>query len=134
MDDVENQLITYFIADNPKPNSAKVFFENNEIINGNGGNSVNDYRDRERVASEVILPFWEDVLSLEGWVTTPTLNELRTRSLVKYSPIKQLTAEQNNLITEVLENPSKNYLINGDAGTGKTVLLTHIVARFLSET
>lgn len=134
LDDVENQLITYFIADNPKPNSTKVFFETNEIINGNGGNSVNDYRDRERIASEIILPFWENVLSLEGWVTTSTLNELRTRSLVKYSPIKQLTIEQNNLITEILENHSKNYLINGDAGTGKTVLLTHIVARLLTET
>ncbi|KST97184.1 DUF2075 domain-containing protein [Lactococcus lactis] len=133
LDDVENQLITYFLADNPKTKSSKIFFENNEIINRNGGNNVNDYKERRQICYEVILPFWENVLFKEGWVTTPTLDELRISSLVKYSPIKQLTKEQSNLITEILGTSQKHYVINGDAGTGKTVLLTHIVAKFLSE-
>ncbi|UXR70545.1 DUF2075 domain-containing protein [Staphylococcus sp. IVB6246] len=38
------------------------------------------------------------------------------------------------MIQEIIDNPNKNYVINGDAGTGKTVLLTHTVARLLTET
>ena len=62
-----------------------------------------------------------------------TLEELRTKELVKYSPIKQLTPEQGQLITEIIHDPDRNYVINGDAGTGKTVLLTHLVASILKE-
>ncbi len=100
-------------------------------INRTGGNSVNEYWGRTDVASYVILPLWENVLFPKGWVTTATLDELRTRELVKYSPIKVLTDEQGALICEILNHPDKNYVINGDAGTGKTVLLTHLVASAL---
>lgn len=134
LDDVENQLITYFVSDNSKSHRQTVEFNNDEIINRTGGNSVNEYKDRERVASEVILPFWEKVLYHElKWVKTPTLNELRTRELVKYSPIKSLTNQQSNLIDEIITSPDKSFVINGDAGTGKTVLLTHLVARLINE-
>lgn len=129
LDDVESQLITYFNADNPK---SKVGYDD-EVINRTGGNTIIEYKGRESIATDVVLPLWEDVLHPLGWVKTPTLNELRTRALVKYSPIKILTPEQTALITEVISNPSKNYIINGDAGTGKTVLLTHMVARILRE-
>lgn len=132
LDDVESQLITYFIADNPSNKGGQVAYDQDDIINGNGGNNVNDYSDREKVALEVVLPFWEKVLFPEKWVSTPTLNELRTSALVKYSPIKQLTDQQVELIKEVLDNGKTNYVINGDAGTGKTVLLTHLVAQFLN--
>lgn len=134
LDDVENQLITYFVSDNSNSRHRTVEFDNDEIINRTGGNSVNEYKDRERVASEVILPFWENVLYDElKWVKTPTLNELRTKELVKYSPIKSLTTQQSDLIDEIIAKSNKNFVINGDAGTGKTVLLTHLVARFINE-
>ena len=79
------------------------------------------------------MPFWEEVLYNEGWVKTPTLDELRAQALVKYSPIKILTPEQGLLINEIINNPTTNFVINGDAGTGKTVLLTHLVANMLIE-
>lgn len=132
LDDVESQLITYFTADNSKKVGA-VSFDNDDVINRTGGNSVNEYVGREDVASDVILPVWEKELYPRGWVSTPTLDELRAKELVKYSPIKQLTAEQGQLITEIINNPNKNYVINGDAGTGKTVLLTHLVASILKD-
>lgn len=125
LDDVESQLITYFTADNSKK-AGTVSFDNDDVINRTGGNSVNEYVGRENIVSDVILPLWEKELYPRGWVTTPTLDELRTKELVKYSPIKQLTAEQGQLITEIINNPDRNYVINGDAGTGKTVLLTQI--------
>ncbi|WPK10752.1 DNA/RNA helicase domain-containing protein [Lysinibacillus louembei] len=130
LDDVESQLITYFIADNPK---SKVQYDNGEVINRNNGNSVNNYREREKVSLEVILPFWEKELYPNEWVNTPSLAELRTNALVKYSPIKQLTEQQIDLLNEINLNQDKDFVINGDAGTGKTVLLTHLVAMLLKE-
>lgn len=133
LDDVESQLITYFTADNEKSKKAVVEYDTNEVVNRTGGNGVNDYADRERVAAEVIVPLWENVLFREGWVETPTLEKLREKALVKYSPIKVLTAEQRVLISEIINNPAVSFVINGDAGTGKTVLLTHLVASILKD-
>ena len=132
LDDAESQLITYFVADNSRK-EGQVDFEREAVINRTGGNSVNDYAGREAVATEVILPLWEDVLYKRGWVHTPSLEELRTKALVKYSPIKELTPEQRELIAEISRNPDTSYVINGDAGTGKTVLLTHLVANLLKD-
>ena len=129
LDDVESQLITYFAADNPRKKRA-VSFTDSIVTNLTGGNTVNQYKEREKVASEVILPLWENELYTRNWVHSPTIEKLRARELVKYSPIKQLTPEQGSLINEILSS-NANYVINGDAGTGKTVLLTHIVAAFL---
>lgn len=131
LDDVESQLITYFTADNAKTSKNTVEFDRDEVINRTGGNSVNEYCGREELAAQVILPLWENVLFPKGWVTTERLDELRARELVKYSPIKVLTAEQGALISEIINSRNKNYVINGDAGTGKTVLLTHLVASAL---
>ena len=42
LDDVESQLITYFMADNSKKAGA-VSFDHDDVINRTGGNSVNEY-------------------------------------------------------------------------------------------
>lgn len=134
IDDVENQLITYFTADNPKSRKQLVEYDReDDVINRTKGNSVNNYKEQESVSLEVVLPFWEDVLFPSGWVGTQTINELRNNALVKYSPIKKLTNEQLILIDEVKSNYDKSFIINGDPGTGKTVLLTHLVASFLKD-
>ncbi len=132
LDDVEGQLITYFNADSANLRKANVLYDN-IVINGNRGNKTSAYLEKEKIACDVVLPFWEKVLYPNGWVSTPTLEELKNKALVKYSPIKTLTNEQDQLITEIIKNPKDNYVINGDAGTGKTVLLTNLVARLLKE-
>ena len=129
LDDVENQLITYFKTDNKKSRKPSDRFE---VTNLNDGNRVNEYADREKVASEVILPFWDEVLRKKDWVKM-TLDELRTQALVKYSPLKDLTKEQDEIISDIIIKPTTNFVVNGDAGTGKTVILTHLVARMLDE-
>lgn len=48
--------------------------------------------------------------------------------MAKYSIVE--LAEQSQLITEIVHNPDQSHVINGDAGTGKTVLLTHLVAAY----
>lgn len=133
LDDVESQLITYFTADDSKKPGQAVSFDRVDVINRTGGNSVNEYAGREDVVSDVILPVWEKELYPRGWVSTSTLEELRTKALVKYSPIKTLAPEQGQLIREIVNNPDQSYVINGDAGTGKTVLLTHLVANLLKD-
>lgn len=131
LDDVEAQLITYFAEDRENCRNVAVFHDD-DVTNRTGGNSINDYRDRENVATDVVLPLWEDYLFPNGWVTIPTLKKLREGALVKYSPIKALTGDQDALIAEIVGNPTKSYVINGDAGTGKTVLLTSLVAKYLT--
>lgn len=133
LDDIENKLITYFKADNPKDKKKNISFDYDEIINKTGGNNINQYKEREEVSLEILLPFWESVLYPKGWVNTKNLNELRNKALVKYSPIKELTVQQMDIINEIKSNSTMNYVINGDAGTGKTVLLTHLVAKFLKD-
>ena len=129
LDDVESQLITYFKTDNKKSRKPSERFE---VTNLTDGTRVSDYEGREKVAFEVILPFWEEVLHKEKWVKM-TLDELRTQALVKYSPLKLLTDEQKCIIRDIITHSTTSFVINGDAGTGKTVLLTNIVARMLDE-
>lgn len=131
--DVERQLIIYFMADRSGDRPRSVDFDREEVLNRNRGNSVNEYAEEENVASEVILPLWEEKLYKDGWVETRTINALREQMLVRYSPIKLLSEEQSAVISDIIRNPSKNYVVNGDAGTGKTVLLTHLAARLLEE-
>ena len=82
LDDVESQFITYFTADNSK--EGVVSFDNDEVINRTGANSANEYIEKENVASNVILPVWEKELYQRGWVSTPTLDELRAKELVGF--------------------------------------------------
>ena len=125
LDDIENQLITFFKADNPRNKPYK-------IINGTGGNEVTVYTDIEFIAYNVILPFWDDYLFTNGWAKDKQ-TKLRESALVKYSPLKTLTEDQSDLISRVVSDKKHNYVINGDAGTGKTVLLTHMVAELMKD-
>lgn len=69
LDDVESQLITYFNADRSHRTNPGVSFDNdNGIINRNGGNNVNEYRDRDAVLTEVIIPLRERLYRM-GWVS-----------------------------------------------------------------
>lgn len=131
LDDVEKQLIIYFIADQKNTHSRKIDFDEDKIINKTKGNSTNDYMDRDKITTDIVLPFWEKVL-YPKWVNNKSIEQLRNAALIKYSPFKELTEQQHNIISNVLENDTENFVINGDAGTGKTVLLTHLVAKLIS--
>ena len=88
LDDVESQLITYFSADNLKLSKKVVEFDRDEVINRTGGNSVNEYAGREKVASEVILPLWEEVLFPKGWVITKNWMTLEHESLLSIARLR----------------------------------------------
>ena len=127
--DVEAKLITFFSSEYDM--KGMVSFDE-EVLNRVGGHSVNPYPERKNVDSEVILPLWKELYS-KGWVFTKTLEELRKNVLVKYSPFLEPTEQQLSIIEDIMESRDSSFVINGDAGTGKTVMLTHLTARFLNE-
>lgn len=132
LNDVEAQLINYLFSDTDKKD--KVAYEEDAVTNLTLGNHVNDYKDKEEV-SNIIIEIWGKVLFEElHWVNTPVLEQLRNNALFKYSPIRSLTDQQSQIISEILNNSKESFVINGDAGTGKTVLLTHIAASLLDQT
>lgn len=47
-------------------------------------------------------------------------------------PINSLDAVQQSIIDEILEDPRSSHLVRGFAGSGKTIVLTHVLERLAS--
>lgn len=122
--DLEALLITYLTADQENlPRKEKRVCRNRTQ-----GNRFVDYPYREDVLTQVLTPFWEQELYKAGLVHQKSLDVLRNSILFKYSPFTELSEEQSALIHEIEEGP-RSVLIEGTAGTGKTVVLTNLAAR-----
>jgi hypothetical protein len=120
----EALLITYLTADQENlPRKEKRVCRNRTQ-----GNRFVDYPYREDVLTQVLTPFWEQELYKAGLVHQKSLDGLRNSILFKYSPFTELSEEQSALIHEIEEDP-RSVLIEGTAGTGKTVVLTNLAAR-----
>ncbi|MCH3922818.1 DNA/RNA helicase domain-containing protein [Limosilactobacillus sp.] len=119
LDDIENQLISYIAADG----------KHNEVLSDNstGGNSVVGYPQQNLVKSDFIIPFWHDLYT-RNYVQTPNLDVVQNSLLFKYSPFHQLSDVQAGIIQEIVDDPDHSFVINGMAGTGKTVMLTNLAA------
>ena len=122
--DIERQLITYLITER----ELRLHKKAGGCLNRQLWQRVPDYQNKEDVYSRVLVPFWEKELKDAGLVKQFSLGALRRRLLFKYSPFTELSEEQMNLIDEMLDS-EKSYLVEGIAGTGKTVVLTNLVAR-----
>ena len=108
LDDIENQLITYIAADG----------KHNEVLSNNStlGNSIIPYPQQDQVKSDFITPFWHELYT-HNYVHTPDIETVRQSVLFKYSPFHEFVNDTRN-----------NFVINGMAGTGKTVMLTNLAA------
>ena len=119
--DLESHLIRYFAAD-----------EKYRVLNGNGGITDSDYfqRDFYRESFKEIF----DALVSDG-VLTRTIPDIVNSDLFKYSPFKALTTDQAIAIEGILENLIHNLetgshsstVIQGDPGTGKTIVAIYLV-------
>ena len=119
--DLEALLITYLTADQENlPRKEKRVCRNRTQ-----GNRFVDYPYREDVLTQVLTPFWEQELYKAGLVHQKSLDGLRNSILFKYSPFTELSEEESALIQEIEECP-RSGLIEGTAGTGKTVVLTNL--------
>jgi DUF2075 family protein len=119
--DLESHLIRYFAAD-----------EKYRVLNGNGGITDSDYfqRDFYRESFKEIF----DALVSDG-VLTRTIPDIVNSDLFKYSPFKALTTDQavaiegilETLIHELESGTQSSTVIQGDPGTGKTIVAIYLV-------
>lgn len=119
--DLESHLIRYFAAD-----------EQFQVLNGNSGISESDYfqRDKYRKSFDEIF----ETLYQEGWLSR-RVPDLVNSNLFKYSPFKALNADQavalggilEHLLGDLDERVSSEMVIQGDPGTGKTIVAIYLV-------
>lgn len=124
LDDIERKLIIYMHAD--REHRRKTVIENRTM-----GNTSPHYAEEDEV-NDLIKSLWENELLPKGYVQHKELQPIKNSILYKYSPFKNLSNEQERILNEVTTHPS-NTIIEGLAGTGKTVLLTNIAAKLASE-
>lgn len=120
LDDIERQLITYITSD----------YEHSRTItvdNGTNGNDSPSYRNQDEVASDFIIPFWA-YLYEKKIVKSESLDAVKESILYKYSPFNKLSDDKIDIIDEISKTDGK-YLVEGLAGTGKTIVLTNLVAK-----
>lgn len=120
--DIENKLIQYMHAD-----------EKFILQNENAGQSVQHNYYQRGLYEECFQKIWDELRKRK--LADKTLYEIRNSEIFKYSPYKELTQDQFGcvetlikLVGEALENNSTEKLvIEGGAGTGKTVLAIYFI-------
>ena len=120
--DIENQLIQFMLAD-----------EKFKLQNANGGQSVRNNYYQRSMYQQLFQDIWNALR--ERNLANKTLYEIKNSEIFKYSPYKQLTQDQFTCVEALLkmtgdaieQNTSKNLVIQGGAGTGKTVLAIYFI-------
>lgn len=122
--DIESLLIKYLSGDG-------VY----KLLNGNLGIANHNYHQKNEVYSDVFKNIWDE-LRQEG-VAKHSLKYIDNSDLFKYSPFKSLTKEQKNglylIINNLLNDTIHNTIIEGGAGTGKTILAIFLFKLLNSE-
>lgn len=120
--DIESSLIQYMSAEGIKI-----------LQNSNGGLKEHSYYDRESYQAK-FKGIW-DKLKEKG-LAKKELWDIKNSDLFKYSPYKALTEDQNifveKIFNDIKNEKAKTYIVNGQPGTGKTVLATYLV-KYLKE-
>lgn len=111
--DVESMLIKYMAADGKYT-----------LLNGNLGLADHNYYQRDALYDDVFREVWNRLIALG--VVSRTLDHLDNSDVFKYSPYKTLSFDQRQglltIMHELLNPGVKNIVVEGGAGTGKSVL------------
>lgn len=111
--DIESNLIKYISGDGQY-----------KLINGNIGLANHNYYQKKEVYWDIFRSIWDQLRSV-GIAKHP-LDYIDNSDLFKYSPYKTLTIEQKKglltIMKNLLDNTHKSIVVEGGAGTGKTVL------------
>jgi DUF2075 family protein len=119
--DLESFLIRMFAGDGKY-----------KVANGNGGITEADYFDRERYQRS----FDEVFERLRGLgLFERTIPEIENSDLFKFSPFKSLTSDQAVAVENILEGlfdelesgERETLVVQGDPGTGKTVVAIYLI-------
>ncbi|ARQ06182.1 DUF2075 domain-containing protein [Macrococcoides canis] len=119
--DIETNLINHFIAD------EKYKLQNKSQT---AHQMTHNYYEKSYYHSVIFEDIW-DKLRKDG-IVKHTIEDIRNRDVFKLSPFKELSEAQMDLKTKIIEfcnnhiNDDKKavFLIKGDAGTGKSVVLS----------
>jgi uncharacterized protein len=110
------------------------------LKNKNGGQSIkHNYYQRDFYHTDVLSSIWDSMKKKN--LAKKDLNILRNLDIFKYSPFISLTDEQNDICRKIIEDmrnifDDKNgktgtFLVNGGAGTGKTVMALVLMKQIL---
>ncbi len=121
--DLENELITYMLAD------EKFTLQNNN----RGQSRYHDYYQRLKYNEDCFNQVWNVLRKMK--LANRHLYELQNEDIFKYSPFKQLTSEQYDLIDDLLKDiessivdgKRRTVMIEGGAGTGKTLVAVYLI-------
>ena len=102
------------------------------VKNGNGGRVDSDYFDRDKYADRFAVVY--DRLLADGLLTR-SVPEIVNSELFKFSPFKTLNADQAAAVEGVIESlfegrqeqNSSPIVLQGDPGTGKTIVAVYLV-------
>ncbi len=115
--DIESSLIQYIAAD------GKYLLQN-----GNRGLLNHNYFDKQKYQAKFEL-VWEQLKKLN--LVSNDLIQIRNTEIFKYSPYKALTEEQITIVESLLDfintDKATTFIINGGAGTGKTILAIYLM-------
>jgi len=111
--DIESSLIKYMAADGRF-----------KLLNGNLGLSNHNYYQKSELYSKIFRETW-DRLRGHG-IAENSLEGIDNSDVFKYSPYKSLSADQQQGLIEIMRSlvdpRLKNIVVQGGAGTGKSVL------------
>lgn len=127
--DIEQELIRMFGADS----------SNYSLQNRNDGQSTqHQYYERDSYYTS-LKQIWNDLRSPSVSMAKDSFEDVRNSNLFKYSPYTALTSEQvivcddilDKLIDSLKEKTKFNAIIEGYAGTGKTVVLIKVLSELV---
>lgn len=111
--DIESNLIKYMSGDNKFT-----------LLNGNLGLANHNYYQKKEVYWDIFNTIWAQ-LRAEG-ISRHSIEHIDNSDLFKYSPYKSLTKEQIQGLFQILQSLATgkyvNTIVEGGAGTGKTIL------------
>ena len=111
--DIESNLIKYMSGDNKFT-----------LLNGNLGLANHNYYQKKEVYWDIFNTIWNQ-LRAEG-MSKHSIEYINNSDLFKYSPYKSLTKEQSQGLFQILQSLATgkydNTIVEGGAGTGKTIL------------
>lgn len=115
--DIESNLIKYISGDGQY-----------KLMNANIGLANHNYYQKQEIYWEIFRSIWNE-LRAKG-ISKHSIDYIDNSDLFKYSPYKSLTKDQIQglllIIKNLLQEDSDTLIIEGGAGTGKTVLATFL--------